>query len=110
MTFLYSLIFKRISNLYLILRMHPNLIYELTFFYKNALHSLKQSGDPAEQIELAKLINICPSYVALVCEYYQTLKNVSHDHMVDEKESCPEKVVLDLLEEVFCATKKELYR
>lgn len=30
--------------------------------------------------------------------------------MIDEKESSPEKVVLDLLEEVFCATKKELYR
>ncbi len=83
MTFLYGLIFKRISNLYLILQLSPTLIYELTFFYKNALHSLKQSGDPSEQIELGKLISICPSYVALVCEYYQTLKNAVRSEMVD---------------------------
>lgn len=38
---LYSLIFKRIANLYIIFKLYPNLIYELTFYYKNALNSLK---------------------------------------------------------------------
>jgi hypothetical protein len=66
-TFLYALIFKRVGNLYLIFRLHPTLIYELTFFYKGVLHSLKQAGEQPEQVQLAKLVAICPSYVALVC-------------------------------------------
>jgi len=80
---LYGLIFKRISNLYLILHLTPTLIYELTVFYKNSLHSLKHSGEPHEQQELSQLINLCASFVALICEYYQTLKNENGNKMVN---------------------------
>lgn len=41
--FLYSLIFRRVGNLYLIFKLNPNLIYEMTYFYKACLHSMKGS-------------------------------------------------------------------
>lgn len=83
---LYALIFKRIGNLYIIFKAYPDLIYELTTFYKTLLQSLKLSRNEArDQAQLHKLINICPNFVALVCEYYQTLRN-STNSMVDEKE------------------------
>lgn len=75
---LYALIFKRVGNLYIIFKIYPDLIYELTYFYKNLLQSMKFSKNEAkDQTQLQKLINICPNFVALVCEYYQTLKNSS---------------------------------
>ena len=74
---LYELIFKRVSNLYLLFKLHPALISDLTLYYKGVLHALRQSQEHADQQHLAKLIAICPHYIALVCEYYQTLKNTN---------------------------------
>jgi hypothetical protein len=97
-SFLYSLIYRRISNLYLILHISPTLIYELTVYYKNTLHSLKQSVEQHEQQELSQMIGLCSSFVALVCEYYQTLKNTEQNRMVEEQEEgYSERTVLDLL-------------
>jgi hypothetical protein len=113
MHFLYCLIFKRVSVLYVILQLHPDLIYELTYAYKSWLSNLKttKSSDPVEQGHLTRLINLCSTYVALICEYYQTIKNTANQaEMAEEQSKTPEKIVLDLLEEVFCASKKELYR
>ena len=84
---LYALIFKRIGNLYIIFKVYPDLIYELTSFYKTLLQSLKFSrNETRDQTQLQKLVNICPYFVALVCEYYQTLRNSTGKDMVDEKE------------------------
>jgi hypothetical protein len=84
---LYALIFKRIGNLYIIFKVYPDLIYELTSFYKTLLQSLKFSrNESRDQAQLQKLVNICPNFVALVCEYYQTLRNSAGRVMVDEKE------------------------
>jgi hypothetical protein len=82
---LYSLIFKRISNLYLIFKLNPDLIYELTYYYKGALHALRHSKpDHPDHAQLIKIVNICPNYVALVTEYFQVIKNISSQDMVDE--------------------------
>lgn len=106
------MIFKRIGNLYIIFKAYPDLIYTLTSYYKTLLQSLKLSRNEArDQAQLQKLVNICPNFVALVCEFYQTLRNSVGNMMVEEKEEeSPENIILSILEEVFCATRKELYR
>ncbi len=111
---LFSLIFKRIGNLYIIFKAYPDLVHEMTFFFKNLLNCIKVSkNEIRDQVKLQKLISICPNFVAILCEYYQTLKNTSANQMVDESEETSgkdEAKILSLFEEIFCATRKELYR
>lgn len=57
----------------------------MTFFFKTLLNCIKVSkNEIRDQVKLQKLITICPNFVAILCEYYQTLKNSSASTMVDE--------------------------
>jgi len=77
-TLLSNLILTQALDLQLILQVCPQLIIELSINFRKLIHERKHKQYTEEEAEIS-LTKICSKYIAILCEYYQVMKNNTNE-------------------------------